>query len=213
MSRIGKRWVKAEEEQLLEEINTTKDFAAIAALHGRSEIAIRARLTQIAIDMMNKDSTLTVSDIAPKFGLLEMEITQFQNRKQTPTQSLQPPVVKWTAAEDQQLVEDIKTVQDIKKLSVQYKKSEWAIINRLKYLSLSKVDKDKCTLEQAVNTMGLTMDFLMNYKPAPALKNNNNNDYSVKELSAHLNPHSELNTNLLVEIRDLLKELTQSLKQ
>lgn len=203
MSRMGKRWVKAEEEQLLEEITTTKDFAAIAALHGRSEIAIRARLTQMAIEMLEKDPTITVSDIASTFGLLEMEITQFQNRKQVPT-----PVAKWTFAEDQQLLEDIKrgqnikNSQDIKKLSIQYNKSEWAIVNRLKYLALSKVNTDKCTLDQAVNSMGLTMDLLMNYKPTVVSKSNN----TFKEVS------TDLNTNLLIEIRDLLKDLTESLK-
>lgn len=75
----GKKWLKAEDNQLLDEIKQNMTYKAIAANHGRTVVSINYRIKDIANGMYKEGKN--ISEISAATHLTEKELNVYFNEK------------------------------------------------------------------------------------------------------------------------------------
>ena len=86
-SRIGKKWTEKEDNQLIKEINDSKNYEEIALKHKRTVLAIKLRVINNIISPkinLNSDE-INIEDISKEYNIdidmLKLNLNKISNKK------------------------------------------------------------------------------------------------------------------------------------
>ena len=84
-SRVGKRWLPEEDEQLLKEIEDNKTYEEIALEHQRTVTGVKSRVVSIIIFPLykNENKQSNINDLSIKFNIEHEIIEKYINKLET----------------------------------------------------------------------------------------------------------------------------------
>ena len=84
-SRVGKRWLPEEDEQLLKEIEDNKTYEEIALEHQRTVTGVKSRVVSIIIFPLykNENNQSNIDNLAIKFNIEHEILEKYINKLET----------------------------------------------------------------------------------------------------------------------------------
>jgi len=82
-SRVGLKWLKTEDDELIKEVNENKSYEDIALAHERSLRAIKLRVISHIIYPLFKNNDKTIDELSNKYNIENDMIQQYINKMDT----------------------------------------------------------------------------------------------------------------------------------
>ena len=79
-SRVGKKWLQEEDEELMREISDKKTFEEIALNHKRTIVGIKSRVISNILYLQYKDGTKTIEDLSSEYNIENDLIIKYINK-------------------------------------------------------------------------------------------------------------------------------------
>jgi len=78
--RAGLKWLKEEDDELLEQVNNKIPIDDIAKIHKRTSISIKMRIMQHTINLINTDDNISIENAC---NIMNIDIDEFKKFKET----------------------------------------------------------------------------------------------------------------------------------
>ena len=79
-SRVGKKWLQEEDEELMRELSDKKTFEEIALNHKRTIGGIKSRVISNILYLQYKDGTKTIEDLSSEYNIENDLIIKYINK-------------------------------------------------------------------------------------------------------------------------------------
>jgi hypothetical protein len=79
-SRVGKKWLQEEDEELMREISDKKTFEEIALNHKRTIVGIKSRVISNILYLQYKDGTKTIEELSSEYNIENDLIIKYINK-------------------------------------------------------------------------------------------------------------------------------------
>jgi len=79
-SRVGKKWLQEEDEELMREISDKKTYEEIALNHKRTIVGIKSRVICLILYLQYKDGTKTIEELSSEYNIENDLVIKYINK-------------------------------------------------------------------------------------------------------------------------------------
>ena len=167
-SRIGKKWLIEEDEELIKEIEDKLTFEEIALKHKRTITGIKARVISHIIYPKIMNDNIDINELSIKYNIDKDIIIKYINKAKCEKLLLIDEISrigkKWLIEEDEELIKEIEDKLTFEEIALKHKRNISSIKARvISHIIYPKYNNEKLDIEYLSIKYNIDKDIIMKY--------------------------------------------------